>query len=425
MRTIISIVFALFLASCASEEKTQITNQSDYQHFLVTEPVKLTSKYFELWNSKIKPDSMQLLSFGIVGGEYTRYFNETGDIAYLKKAEQSLKKAAEIAAIGKSGYYRALARNYISQHKFKAAFYWADKAYALGSGLQASKALLFDVHMELGNYQTAESLLVEIRNDEDFEYLIRAAKWSDYQGNLSAAIVYMERAKAKTDASANKVLKIWAYTNLADFYGHAGRIEEAYAYYLSALALDNDNAYAKKGIAWIVFSHEKNPKEALRILDQITATNQNPDYHLLKAEIASYMKEDFQAKGYLDAYYRSTQNTAYGSMYNAYTIKFYLEETQQFQKAVALAQEEVINRATPQAYDLLAYSHLKNGEADKALHLINKYVRGKTFEPEATYHMAEIYKANGDNEKVQVLKKELEDVAFEMGPAFPKLLAQL
>ena len=64
---------------------------------------------------------MQLLSFGIVGGEYNRYFQETGDIEYLKKAEKSLKKALEIAAIGKAGYFSALARNYISQHRFKEA----------------------------------------------------------------------------------------------------------------------------------------------------------------------------------------------------------------------------------------------------------------------------------------------------------------
>ncbi len=37
---------------------------------------------------------MQLTSFGIVGGEYNRYFQQTGDIEYLKKAEQSLKKSS-------------------------------------------------------------------------------------------------------------------------------------------------------------------------------------------------------------------------------------------------------------------------------------------------------------------------------------------
>ena len=157
MKLLVPVIFLALLWSCSSKEQGQITNSSDYEEFLSSTPTKTTSKYFELWNSKIKPDSMQLTSFGIVAGEYTKYFKETGDIAYLKKAEQSLHKAVDIAAIGKSGYYRSLARNYISQHRFNGALYWAEKALKLRSGLQESHGLLFDVHMELGNYNTAKT----------------------------------------------------------------------------------------------------------------------------------------------------------------------------------------------------------------------------------------------------------------------------
>lgn len=425
MKTVLPILILILFASCTNQEKNTITNNKDYEQYLSSDPVPLSSKYFELWNSKIKPDSMQLTSFGIVGGEYTRYFNQTGDIAYLRKAEQALKKAVEIAAVGKSDYYRSLARNYISQHRFKEALHWAQRAHQLGSGLQASQALLFDVHMELGNYDVAKSFLDFIQDDDSFDYLIRRAKWSDHKGNLSAAVNYMEKAKAKANRTSNDYLKVWTYTNLADFYGHAGRLEEAYQHYLKTLHIDRNNAYAKKGIAWIVFSHEKNPEEALRILDHITEVNQTPDYQMLKAEIAAYMKEDLKMNSFLDAYYKGVQNEAYGSMYNTHTVKFYLEETQEYQKAVALAEQEVQNRATPETYDLLAFAHFKNGELSKAVHLMEHYVEGKTFEPEALYHMAKIYQAYGAHEKAQDLKQELKDAAFEMGPSFPQRLATL
>jgi Tfp pilus assembly protein PilF len=425
MKTIIGLICLILLGSCVTDEKNKITNTNDYEQFLSSEPVQFGSKYFKLWNSKIKPDSMQLTSLGISGGEYTRYFNQTGDIAYLKKAEQALKRAVDIAAIGKSDYYRALARNYISQHRFKGALYWAEKAHKLGSGLEDSKALLFDVHMELGNYEIAESFLDEIRNDANFGYLIRAAKWSDYKGNLDAAIVYMERAKLKANNGTNDALKLWAYTNLADFYGHAGRVEEAYRHYLKALAIDGNNAYAKKGIAWIVFSHEKNAQEALRIMEKVTEYNQTPDYQMLKAEIASFLNEPKKTNAYLDAYYNRVKNKAYGSMYNTYTIKFYLEETKQYDKAIALALQEVNNRATPESYDLLAYSYFKNNEIEKAFDVMKNFVEGKTYEPEALYHMAVIYKVTGAKERVEILKRELQDASFEMGPSFPQLLTML
>jgi len=52
--------------SCTQTSPKQITDEHDYNVFLGSVESKKTSKYFELWNSKIQPDSMQLMSFGMV-----------------------------------------------------------------------------------------------------------------------------------------------------------------------------------------------------------------------------------------------------------------------------------------------------------------------------------------------------------------------
>ena len=41
-----------------------------------------------------------------------------------------------------------------------------------------------------------------------------------------------------------------------------------------------------------MFSHEKNPEEALRILNTIMSQHKAPDYYLLKAEIAEFMGKE-------------------------------------------------------------------------------------------------------------------------------------
>lgn len=267
---------------------------------------------------------MQLLSLGNVASEYSRFFKGTGDIKYLKDAERPLKKAVEIAAVGKSGYLRALARNYISQHRFKEALELAKEARVLGSGVNETQRLLFDLHMELGNYDLANQYLDSIQNMSDFGYLIRVAKWNDHKGDLDTAIQFMEKATAKAESSKNKDLLLWSYTNLADFYGHAGRIEDSYNLYLRALRIDPQNAYAKKGIAWIVYSHERNGAEALRILDSIMKKNKSPKYYLLKAEVASFLNDDMLKVQALENYYRVVDNNKdYGDMYNAHNVDFY------------------------------------------------------------------------------------------------------
>lgn len=429
MKTTIQYIFLplalLFLVSCQQEETEFKTNSQDYDHFLASEPVKTTSKYFQLWDNKIKSDSIQLLSLGNVAGEYSRFFKGTGDIKYLKDAEQSLKKAVEIAAVGKSGYLRALARNYISQHRFKEALELAEEARVLGSGVNETQRLLFDLHMELGNYDLANQYLDSIQNMSDFGYLIRVAKWNDHKGDLDTAIQFMEKATAKAESSKNKDLLLWSYTNLADFYGHAERIEDSYKLYLRALRIDPQNAYAKKGIAWIVYSHERNGTEALRILDSIMKKNKSPEYYLLKAEVASFLNDDMLKVQALDSYYKIVGNNKdYGDMYNAHNVDFLLSMNVE-QSAFKLAQEEVNNRPTPESYGWLAYSLLYLGEEQKAMEVIEKHVMGATYEPAILHQAAEIYKANGKKEKVSELKQELMGAAYELGPVKEAQIASL
>tara|TARA_R110002051_G_scaffold91370_2_gene160725 strand:+ start:43534 stop:44811 length:1278 start_codon:yes stop_codon:yes gene_type:complete len=425
MKLLKLLIVVMLVSSCNTKKQDAIANKKDYNKFLVSNEIKTTSKYFELWNSKIRPDSIQLTSFGVVGGEYNRYFQQTGDIVFLKKAEKSLKKAVEIANIGKPGFYRSLARNYISQHRFKEALQLADSAAAIGGDKSETQSLFFDLHIELGNYDLAETYLDSLKNMSDFGYLIRIAKWNDYKGDLDTTINFMEKARAKAESAKNKELMLWSYTNLGDYYGHAGRIADSYKQYLKALEIDNDNAYAKKGIAWIAFSNDKNPKEAIRILDSVTKTYSAPDYFLLKAEIADYMNNDLIRTLNLDQYFSRVKDVSYGDMYNAYNLDLFIGETKQYDQALALAQKEVANRPTPESYSWLGYSYLKHGNEKKAMEIMNTYVYGKTFEPALLFQAAEVYKANGQDEKVKELKGELIGALYELGPSMEKQVREL
>lgn len=425
MRYITTFILVLFLSSCNTENSDRITAKQDYDKFLVSNAPNTSSKYFRTWNDKIKPDSTQLMSFGIVGSEYNRYFQNTGDIKYLKNAEKVLKKAADIANIGRAGTYRALSRNYISQHRFNEALQWADSARAIGSDVDQSQGLLFDVHMELGNYDVAEKYLDSLKNMDDFGYLIRLSKWNDFKGDLDTTIRFMEKARDEAENSKNTALMLWAYTNLADYYGHAGRIKESYQHYLKSLRIDPENAYAKKGIAWIVFSYEKNPKEAMRILDSVTRNYKSPDYFLLKSEIAEYMGDDMKKVANLEKFFKMVKDPSYGDMYNTHNISLYLNETEEYGKALELAKKEVKNRPTPESYSLLAYSLLKIGEKEKARDIVEAQIKGKTFEPAILLRAAEIYKATGSTERVNELKDELLGATYELGPSTEKEIAQL
>jgi len=426
MKRILLLTFVVILYSCESNKKETITATIDYDRYLATNttPSKENSlDELDFWNSRLSQDSIGIIEMSKLSGVYNSLFSATGDVTNLHKSEELLKKAYNVSARDKDTYLRSLAHNYISQHRFKEAKTVLDSANLYPDNKRQTELMLFDVYMELGEYSKADSLLGKLKNASDYNYLIRLSKWSDYKGDLDAAIRHMEKAKDIADAGNTSGLRVWTYSNIADYYGHAGRIEESYNHYLKTLEIEPDNAYAKKGIAWILYSKEKNTKEANRILDSIMVNHKVPDYYLLKAEMAEFENNKAEADKQINNFINAVEGANYGGMYNTYLIEIYSEKNPE--KALALAKEEVGNRATPETYQLLALAQLQANQKDEALTTIKNHVEGKTFEPMALYHSALVYKANGLDEKVTPIKEELLQASFELGPVLIKKIEKL
>ncbi|WPR71500.1 tetratricopeptide repeat protein [Flavobacterium sp. NG2] len=417
----------LVIVSCTNSNK-QITNSKDYDEYLSirgNESVAFANDEIKFWENKYANDTVQNSYLGIIASKYATLFQYTGDIKDLYKAEELLVKSNKASGYSKVGTLRALARNYIAQHRFKEALVLANKAFAIGEGRKESQKLLFDVQMELGNYAEASKNLEAIKNMKDYDYLIRLAKWNDHVGDLDTAITFMEKARTIAENEDNKILKIWSYSNLGDYYGHAGRIQDSYDSYLKTLALDTNYSYALKGIAWIVFSHERNTIEAKRIIETLEKTHHTPDFLLLKSKIASFVGETEEAEDNKAAYFDMLTKNNYGAMYNKYNVLVYADDKTTAAKALEIANIEVNHRPTPDSYNLLAWSYLNMGNAQKALKIAEKYVVGKTHEPQVQYHLAMIYKANNHLDKIGAIKKELQGSIYELGPDFEAKINKL
>lgn len=412
---IFSVFFLLLIISSCEKKQEKITNPKDYEAYLnVDEEVDMEELNF--WTNKLKSTPNQFPYLVKIASAQTQLFNETGNINYLANASSNLERANQQTKYNNASYLRSLARNYISQHKFLEALELLKKAEENKQNLESTQKMLFDVYLELGNNNKAFHYLSQFRNIQKFDYLIRNSKWNDHEGKLDQAIFYMENATSIVERTKNKSLMEWSYTNLADFYGHAGRIKASYNYFLKALAINPSSAYAKKGISWIIFSHEKNSKEALRIIDAIATTYNTPDLFLLKAEIAEYENNTKVKEESINEYLTQINNPNYGDMYNKYNVLLYNKNTETVPKAIHIAQREIKNRPTPLSYDLLAWSYFNSGKKSEALQIVENNIINKTFEPEVLFHVAEIYKANGEIEKAQKLKKELIESLFELGP---------
>ena len=64
---LLSFILIISCKNSTSEEESPITNSEDYNNYLAVQKARTTSPYFELWNSKITSDSVELPSFTAVG----------------------------------------------------------------------------------------------------------------------------------------------------------------------------------------------------------------------------------------------------------------------------------------------------------------------------------------------------------------------
>ena len=180
------ILFTISISSCTNE-KSKITNVSDYNTYLnisENKNIQLANTEIDFWQKKYDAAPNQTSYLSQLAGYYTSLFETTFEVNHLYKAEELLVKVNTDLKYTEVGPIRSLAKNYITQHRFREALTLANKALKIGEGFKETQKLLFDVNMELGNYTDAKKNLSKFYNTEDFDYLIRMAKWNDHIGDL-------------------------------------------------------------------------------------------------------------------------------------------------------------------------------------------------------------------------------------------------
>jgi tetratricopeptide (TPR) repeat protein len=410
---IASLFGGIILTSCSTKKEIAILNDFELA-MTATDSVALRNcnEEIQFWNKK-NTASLSDTYQSKIAGAHAHRFAITGKMQDIFTSDSIYKQVIK-ADSNRVGAYQALAVNCMTRHEFREAKNYIYKALAIGDNKSPSLYTLFDINMELGDYAGAKHILSQFENKNAFSCLIREAKVDDQEGRLDVAIEKMERAfeRIKDDPS----LFSWTLSNLGDMYGHAGRVEEAYQAYLSVLKKNPAHDFALKGIAWITLSHDHNTALAKQIVSALAKRKEMPDMHLLLAKIAEQENNISEKDKQLQLFTQKASEAKYGDMYNKYLALLEAEEFKNPIKTVEIATIEINNRPTPQSYDLLAWGYFQQGQVEKAVEVAQQYVEGKTFEPEAFYHLGVIYK-NIDKEKSNDFLKEALQSSFELGPS--------
>ena len=347
-------------------------------------------------------------------------FAHDSNLDHLIEAEEVLDRLIMEVDLESSTAYRLRAQIKMKSHRFCEALDDLLVSEELGDDLKLTEALLFDVYHELGEDALAFHYLERIQGGKKFDYLARLARWEDSRGHLAKAIEALESSEeliSKNDWAKRS----WLYSNLADFYGHDGRIEKSREFFVKALELNPVDWYSVKGLAWISYSYDRDTDQALRYLDKLDAFKEIPAVAKLRYDIYQYL-EDYKAadkiqQSFIGAMTSDVHLTAYASYIYAFDME--RMDVDLLRQAV---DKEIEQRPVAESYAHKAMLLNRLGQKTEALALIESHILGHTYEPKPLSQALFVMDKNhGDYDD---LAGELAEAVYELGPNFEKKLAQ-
>lgn len=346
---------------------------------------------------------------------YASRFDRLGKLSDLHVSDSIYKSLLEHPAAGRAGLYQKLALNAMTRHDFPGARDFIAEALKTGDRMTTSWLILSDVEFERGLQEAARHALEKYNNKNAFAYLVRHSKLLDRSGDLKGAIRSMEKAYERI--AGNRALASWTLSTLADMYGHAGRIRDAYNAYLKVLDKDPEYTHALKGIAWIAISHDRKTDDARAIVSRLLCREKRmPELNLMMAEIASIEGKVDEMKDWYSKFMEATSDGGYNALYARSRAIVAADHFGDAGQCISIAQKEIVNRPSAQSYDLLAWGYYRTGQYEAALAIVNEYIRGDASEPEIMYHTGLILKTAGHRREGRRLLDEALAGSFELGP---------
>ncbi len=355
-----------------------------------------------------------------LGDAYIQKAREAGDITYFTLAEQALRKALDIAP-KLSGALRHLAFVLYSRHAFEEAAVQAAKAIELDPKDSHAYGILGDAYQEVGRYRQAEEAYQRmIQIQSDLYSLSRLSGLKHLMGDSQGAIEDLERAIQEGKANGRPRESIaWAQWQLGSEQLALGKLNEAEAHYLKALATYPNYYRALAGLAQVRAAQERYP-EAIDLNQKAIAIIPFPEYAAALGDVYTKTGRREEAKKQYDLVeYIGYLNSLNKIIYNRELAYFYADHDIKLGEALELAKRELEIRQDIYAYDVLAWALYKNGKPEEALSMMKEALKLGTKDAKLVFHAGMIYHALGKTD----LTREHLGRALALNPHFHLLQA--
>jgi tetratricopeptide (TPR) repeat protein len=340
-----------------------------------------------------------------LGAAFLQKARDTGDITYFDLAEQTLRKALDLAPRD----FRAadplvhMALVYMGEHRFQDALAEAQQAIGTGSGNLAAFAVEGDAYTDMGDYEeaataynTVRALGREITSPSTLAYMSdsRIAYLRYLHADSAEAIRLMKSAVAAAlQIHVPRENLAWLYFELGERYFQTGDLRNAELSYKSGIAADPNHYRSLAGLAKVLAAQGK-MEESVQLYQRSIAIIPFPVY---VAELGDVYKkagrvDDAQLQYDLVEYigHLGKLNMV---LANRELALFYADQGIKLPEALELARKELEVRHDIYTWDTLAWVLYRNSRFQEAAEAINKALSLHTDDSLILFHAGMIYHA--------------------------------
>lgn len=390
MRTAICVTICLpFVFFSCSRSKAPAVNplfaDSLLTSYQLPEKALVTGRNLLFWEKRMAEQPDDFVNGPKLASALLSDFQLYGNIHSLASADSLLLRADLANQLKEPGLIRSRASLSMMRHRFAEADSFLRRAVAIDGDNIANHSLSFDIAFERGNYAKATQLLQNIQQNRTYGYLFRRAKLEHYHGSLDTAISCMLQAAEK--AGNNVFLRETALSNAADLYMHKGDAKHAARLYQECTGINPAGFHHISGLGQVALLYDHNDSLAEKLFRLVEHYTTSPDI-LLKLEQVAEKRNDTAAQiKYASQFVQQAGDSLYGLMYSKYLVDIYTGVLQSPQKAIAIAEQELSNRPTPQIYAWYAWSLYCNGDKEKAYAVFKSFVSQMPLEGPELYYM--------------------------------------
>jgi tetratricopeptide (TPR) repeat protein len=332
-----------------------------------------------------------------LGDAALRKWRQTGDAAWLARAEHALTRAVALAP-DLAGARRHLAHVFYLRHEFDRAADEAQRAVALDPADGDAWGVLGDARLEVGRYDEAEAAYARmLRTRDDLHALARRAGLRSLRGDVRGALDDLARAIDEGRAAGRPAESIaWVQWQKAAEHLAVGEVAAAEAEYAAALATQPDYYRALAGLAQVRAAQGR-LEAAAALCRQALAIVPLPEYAVLLGDVQARAGRPEEARRAYDLVeYIGRLDAVNRVMHNRELVLFWADQGVHLDQAVALARGELEGRRDVYGWDALAWALHRSGRSSEALPAMAEALRLGTRDARLHFHAGMIHHALGD-----------------------------